>query len=325
MTAERCWILTEGHAGMESQGMGVANALGCETVLKRSRLRFPWRFAPPNILLPPLSAVTRDSDSLMPPWPNLLITCGKRSVGISIALRRRSAGRIFTVHIQDPHVHPRNFDLVAAPRHDGLTGANVIVTNMAVHPVTRERLETAKRAFMPMLRDLPRPLVAVLIGGSNRRYRLTNRVMASIAEQLASLCAQYGAGLVITPSRRTGERNEAVLRERLMDCPAVIWDGRGENPYFGFLALADAIIVTGDSVSMVSEACATGKPVYVIDLEGGSKRFNRFHDLSRRDGLTRPFVGTLETWHYTPPDDTTRVAEEVRRRLDSRHRDERLH
>ncbi|MBT5646243.1 MAG: hypothetical protein HOJ41_00140, partial [Rhodospirillaceae bacterium] len=101
------------------------------------------------------------------------------------------------------------------------------------------------------------------------------------------------------------------------DTPCWFWDGSGDNPYFGLLGLADAIVVTADSVSMVSEACATGKPVHVIELDGGSAKFARFHEALRRAGITRPFNGTLESWTYDAPDDTARVAAEIVHRISS--------
>jgi hypothetical protein len=136
-----------------------------------------------------------------------------------------------------------------------------------------------------------------------------------VAERLADLTRCFGAGLMVTPSRRTGADNEAILRNRLSGLPAELWDGTGENPYFGYLGLADAVVVTCDSVSMTSEACSTGKPTYVIELEGGSPKFRAFHDGLYQDGITRRFDGTLDLW--TPPtlDDTEQVAEELRRRL----------
>src|SRR6202008_277745 len=116
-----------------------------------------------------------------------------------------------------------------------------------------------------------------------------------------------GAGLLVTPSRRTGAEGERILRERLAGVPATIGDGSGENPYFAFLALADAIVVTEDSVSMVTEAASTGKPVHVARLEGGSRNFRRFHEAMAAAGVTRPFTGALEEWSYQPPDDTARI------------------
>jgi hypothetical protein len=100
--------------------------------------------------------------------------------------------------------------------------------------------------------------------------------------------------------------------------PAFIWDGAGENPYFGLLGLADAVLVTADSVSMVSEAAASGKPVHVVDLDGGSAKFARFHAGMRAAGITRPFAGAIEAWRCSPPDDTARAGAEIRRRLATR-------
>ena len=313
--ARRAWCLSEGHAGMKSQVLGLAEALDCEFDLKVARLRPPWNYMPPALALPPRSAPTHDSDTLDPPWPDILISCGRRSVGLAIALKRRSGGRIFTVHIQDPHVSPARFDLLAVPAHDRLGGENVIATRAAIHRVTPEKLQAAAARLAPALAHLPRPLVAVLIGGSNRRSRLTAAVVGGICQRLAALVSRHGAGLAVTPSRRTGAENEAILRRHLADLPAVIWDGAGENPYFGYLGLADAIVVTGDSVSMVSEALSTGKPVHVIELGGGSGRLRAFHRSLRDAGLTRPLTDRLEQWRYTPPDDTARIAAEVRRRM----------
>ncbi len=318
MKISTCWTLTEGHAGMESQCRGLAEALGVTPERKRARPRAPWIWLPTGCWPRPLAAPAPGSDALAPPWPDVLISCGRRSVDIALAIRRASGGRTFAVHIQDPHVRPSRFDLVVAPRHDGLTGPNVVVTAGAVHPVTPEKLAAAAGRFGPALAHLPRPLVAVLVGGSNRSYRLTPAVTAALAERLVELCRAEGAGLAVTPSRRTGRENERELRRRLAGVPSVVWDGSGENPYLGYLALADAIVVTCDSVSMVSEAIATGKPVYVVDIEGGSRRLRRFHEMLRADGITRPFDGRLDRWDYAPPDDTARAAEAIRRGLAAR-------
>ncbi|MGH7125192.1 MAG: mitochondrial fission ELM1 family protein, partial [Stellaceae bacterium] len=171
--------------------------------------------------------------------------------------------------------------------------------------------------FVPLFRLLPRPLVGVLIGGSNRVYRLTPAIAASLGRQLCALAAQ-GLGVAITPSRRTGEVALKALTDQLRNVPHYLWDGTGENPYLGLLAHADALIVTGDSVNMMSEAASTGKPVHVVGLEGGSAKFQRFHDLFRRAGIARAFTGAVERWSYTSPDDTERAAAEIRQRMSRR-------
>ena len=313
-----CWCLTEGHAGMESQTVGLAEALSVTPIVKRVRLRFPWTHVPPRLALPPLNARKPGSDALALPWPDLLITCGRRSVGLSMRIRRESAGRTLAVHIQDPLVPAESFDLITVPEHDRLRGPNVMVTQAAIHRVTADKMAADAVRLAPTLAHLPRPLVAVLVGGSNRRYRLTPQRVTEICLDLAQAVGATGAGLAVTPSRRTGAKNERALRAGLAGLPAYIWDGEGENPYLGLLGLADAIVVTADSVSMVSEALATGKPVHVIECEGLSRRFDAFHTGLQTAGLTRPFCGRLEDWRYEPPDDTRIVAQEIARRLSAR-------
>ena len=312
-----CWVATVEYAGMESQGIGLAEALGLAWTRKRVRPRAPWKYLPSRWWWRPLSMVATE-DGCQPPWPDVLISCGWRSVALALAVRQASGGRTFTIHVQHPQISPHYFDRVVAPEHDGLRGDNVIVTQGALHRVTPARLGDAAKQFAPRLAHLPHPRVAVLVGGSNRRQQVAAAVINDLADQLLSLARNEGAGLIVTPSRRTGAANEQLLRERLREVQAQIWDGQGENPYFGYLALADALVVTGDSVSMVSEACATGKPVYVYELEGAGRRLRRFHQGLRAAGITRPFTGILEPWSYPPPDDTARAAAIIRPALAKR-------
>ena len=315
MASPTCWILTEGHAGMEAQCRGLAEALGLAPTVKRVRVRLPWDALPNRLWFRPLAAPTADSDTLAPPWPDLVISCGNVSAPLAAAIRRASGGRTRAVHIQNPKMDRRHFDLVIAPRHDGMAGDNVMSSAAAIHPVTPQKLAEGARRWAPALAHLPRPLTAVLIGGSNRRHRLTPAIAARLADDLVRFVRATGGSLAVTPSRRTGAENEALIRERLRDVPAYIWDGRGDNPYFGLLGLADAIVVTEDSVSMTSEAIATGKPVYVAGLAGESRRLRSFHQMLMDDGITRPFDGQFATWSYAPPDDTARAAAEIRRRF----------
>jgi mitochondrial fission protein ELM1 len=315
MVSRTCWIITEGHAGMEAQCRGLADALGLTPTIKRVRVRLPWDALPNRLWFRPLAAPTTDSDKLVPPWPDLVISCGNVGAPLAAAIRRESGGFTRAVHIQDPKMDGRHFDLIIAPRHDGITGDNVMSSAAAIHPVTADKLVDGARRWKAALAHLPRPMTAVLIGGSNRRHRLTPAVATRLVDDLARLARATGGSLAITPSRRTGAEIEAIIRERLKDAPAFIWDGRGDNPYFGLLALADAIVVTEDSVSMASEAIATGKPVYIAALAGQSRRLRRFHRMLMDDGITRPFDGQFATWTYSPPDDTARAAAEIRRRF----------
>jgi mitochondrial fission protein ELM1 len=308
----RVWAVHDGKVGIRSQVLGLAEALALPFEEKTIALRFPWSRLPPVPLVTPEWLISGEGDALDPPWPDLFVGCGRQSAAAALAVKRASGGRTLLAHVQDPRIARGRFDLLLIPEHDRLRGANVMVTRGAVHRVTEAKLAEGRAIWQRRLPPLPRPLVAVLIGGNNKVFRLDLETLRHLADRLALLARQSGAGLLVTPSRRTGEAGEKLLRESLADLPAFVWDGSGENPYFGFLGLADAIVATADSVSMVSEAAATGKPVHVFDLPGGSRKFSRFHEQFRAHGITRSFTGTLEQWTYAPVNDTARAAERIR-------------
>jgi mitochondrial fission protein ELM1 len=308
-TAPLVWVLHDGKAGMASQAIGLAEAAGFPFIEKGLAIRAPWAWLPPQLWARPLAAAT--GARLAPPWPDLVIGCGRNTVMPALAIRRASRGHTAAVQLQDPRIGHAEFDLMVVPEHDRLRGPRVITTLGAIHRVTPARLAAARRRF-PALDTLPRPVVALLIGGSNRSYRLDLGRLGEIADVIAVAVRSRGGSLVVTPSRRTGETGLALLRQRLAGVPAAVWDGTGDNPYFAYLAVADTVLVTADSVSMVSEAAATGKPVYILDLPGGDAKFTRFHAALRAAGITRPFTGLIETWSYVPPDDNTRAGAAVR-------------
>ena len=320
MAENIAWVVADGKVSMVSQARGLAEAVGLPIVDKVVIPTAPWRWIPPawwpQRLFGGITGAAGNEDLFEAPWPKLLISCGRHAVGPALAVKQRSGGHTFIVHVQHPHVDPTRFDIVVAPAHDGLTGSNVLTTLGALHRATTVKLAAAAEKIAPTVADLPRPLVAVLIGGSNRCYRLTRRTISELTKKLASLTRENGVGLLVTTSRRTGSDNEADLRRQLADLPAVVWDQKGDNPYFGYLGLADAFVVTVDSVNMVSEACSTGKPVYVVGLEGGDAKFERFHLGLSEAGMTRPFAGTLESWKYPALDDTTRIAATIRHHLE---------
>ncbi|MFQ5785930.1 MAG: mitochondrial fission ELM1 family protein [Alphaproteobacteria bacterium] len=315
MAATTCWVLSDGKPGHENPCRGLAEAVGLDTVVKRVAPRAPWSHLPPRLWFAPFRAPGPGSDALAPPWPDLMIAAGRQTVALSIAIRKASGGRTFTVQVLKPQAPLERFDLVAAPAHDCAEGANVIATIGALNRVTPRRLEAEAARFAATVARLPTPRVAVLVGGDGKRHRLTPAVAAGIGARLDAFARDAGAGLMVTPSRRTGAASAAALGERLDPARTVMWNGEGDNPYFGYLGLADAIVVTGDSIAMVSEACTTGKPVYVLDLPGGAAKFRRFHRDLRDTGRTRRFDGRLESWRYPKLDETARVAAEVRRRL----------
>lgn len=307
-----CWIVTEGLAGTESQCLGVAEALGVMPEIKRINLHQPWKTLSPWLGFESSHSFT--GDPLLPPWPELLIASGRKAIAAARYIKKASGGKTFTVMIQDPRVSPRQFDLVAVPAHDPTRGGNVIVTSAAPNRVRPERLEDAKFEFERTLSSLPQPRVAVLIGGNSKAYSLTRELTEKLAADLGKL-ARKGFGLMVTASRRTGTENQKILQKALTHENVYFWNGAGANPYFGLLAWADFILVTADSVSMISEAATTGKPVYMIPLDGGAQRLNAFHDNLLQQGIIRRFDGKLTPYDYKPLDDAGLIAAEIKKRL----------
>lgn len=280
-----CWVLTTGEAGMRSQVIGLAEATGVPFVEKTIRLRAPWSMLPGHLCPAPLLGLGPESDPIAPPWPRLLIGCGRRSTAVSIAIRRLSGGRTRTVHVQNPLTPPRYFDLVVPMRHDGLSGPNVVPIDTALHRVRPAVLARAGAEWRERLRGDAPAATGFVLGGPNRHYRMSGRVIAGLLALVREARAHTSGRVLVTPSRRTEPAAIEALRDAFGgETWFHLWDGTGENPYFGILAISDRLVVTGDSVSMVSEALATGHPVHVLRLEGHGRRHELFLDTLRAGG-----------------------------------------
>lgn len=162
------WIITEGMAGTENQCLGVTDALGVVPVVKRIGLRFPW-----NILSPYLGCecAATFTEKLTGPWPDLLLTSGRKAIAAARYIKKQSGGKTFTVHIQDPRVNPAAFDLLAIPAHDPTRAANVCVTTATPNRITADKLAVAREKYAPLFERLAAPRVAVLIGGSTKSHQ----------------------------------------------------------------------------------------------------------------------------------------------------------
>lgn len=293
---------------MESQCLGLAEALGLSPRNIHVALREPWRSLAPHWRWGLARAFTQNP--FAPPWPDLLIATGRQSVPASLYVGRESPSTR-RVQIQNPGISPRNFDLVVTPIHDELWGANVIQTIGALHRATPERLEQESMKLAPRLAVLPRPYIGVLLGGANAAYRFGTEDARLLASELLRHAASSGGSLLVTPSRRTGEENMATIHSALAGMPGMIWDGTGDNPYYGILGSADVIVATGDSVNMVTEACASGAAVYIYRLPGGSEKFARFHEALVLRGYARLYDGSLEDKPLNRLYEMTRVARAV--------------
>lgn len=320
-TPPRVWVVSDGRAGIENQGLGLAEAIGRARPIDLSVKRIGWKSGLGRLpwWLHPLPRQTlAEGSDIAPPWPDIWIAVGRATLPLSMRVRRWSRGRTLVVQLQDPRMPTGPFDLVIPPRHDRMKGENVLPILGSPHRVTAERLAADYARFQDQLSPLPRPRVAVLIGGKSKAFNLSPERAAEMAREIESAVAAAGGSVLVSFSRRTPEDAKAILAARLRHLPGVVWEGEGENPYFAFLAAADYVLVTEESTNMTTEAASTGKPVFVLKMEGESLKFRLYHDELRELGAARPFAGRFEDWTYEPLDETDRAAREVLRRFDAR-------
>jgi mitochondrial fission protein ELM1 len=310
--ATRCLILTDGKIGDEVQCRGLAEALHVEADLRHVAPRGLVAWAMPFGPIDPRESPRSPGSPLAPPYPDLAIAAGRRTVPYLRAVKRLSQGATFTVFLKDPYCSRNIFDLIVVPEHDRLRGDNILTALTPANRLSAEALAAARIKPDPRIAGLPRPRVALLLGGSSTHHRYGPKESADLAD-IARHVVDGGRGLMVTPSRRTPQ---AVVDAIRADVPkkSFVWDGAGANPYLAILAHADATIVTADSVNMVGEAVATGKPVYVYEPSGGHRKISAYLDRLEALGAVRRWRGQLEDWSSPPINATPIIAAEIARR-----------
>lgn len=307
----RTLVLGNGMPGAEKQALALAEKIGLPYTLCH---KLPGMAQLPTAMQ--LAACRSEFgrnllglSNVQPPHPTVAISCGRGSIPASVALKAASQDETLTVHVQRPACSESRFDLVVAPRHDYCNGPppppNVLLTDGALHNVTKTSLRSARLAWAAEMEPLPAPRLAVLIGGTvSRRWWQRPLAPESSAESLttllhsaASAVGHLGGSLLLATSRRTPIEARLSLETTLtgLPVPARAWGPEATpNPYEGLLSWADHLLVTADSVSMVSEACGTGKPVYVAGPRECSRRFLAFHEGLLAANRTREWCGVLE-------------------------------
>ncbi len=263
------WLLMGHKAGDNNQVLALAEALGWPYESKHMVYRKSELLS--NLLLGPTLAGIKQHEStpLAPPWPDLVITAGRRNEPVARWIRQQSHGQTRLVHLGRPWAPLAQFDLiVTTPQYCLPQATNILHNMLPLHRITEQRLASAARAWTDRLSHLPHPFIALLVGGNSGPFTLNDIKIRTLARSADALAKRCGGSLLVTSSARTPLHAMPALRD-LIQSPAYYhcWSANDkDNPYFAFLALADAFIVTGDSVSMVCEACETGKPVYIFDL-----------------------------------------------------------
>lgn len=310
---DSCWTLHDGAAGHRRQVLALAYALSPQVREWNLSTAAPWSWVAPRQWPGSARAFGEEFRQSMAQPPSLAIGCGRRAALATRLLGERGAR---TVQLLDPRIATPHWDVVVAPEHDGLRGANVITLCGSLHPVDDAWLQAGRDAF-PALGQLPSPRTVVLLGGRTKAVRFDRGAFEVMASRLEHWLATSGGSLVVIGSRRTPALLAKLSRAYWADTPGLRWfdDSDGPNPYAAALGWAERIVVSPDSVNMVSEACATHAPVYVAEPGRATGRVKLYLDELLRRGRIRALASRPEPFDAQPLRETARVAAEVRARL----------
>lgn len=272
MPDPRVWVIDSHRAGEQTQLRALADGLGWPYEIKSLRYR-KYEIRTTLLRGSDLRGVDLPrSDPLAPPWPDLVLSMGMRNEPVCRWIRAQSGGRTRLVYLGRLWSDPCHFDLVVTtPQYPVPKRDNVLCNALPLHGVGQGRLAKAAALWAPRLAHLPRPYLTVNIGGSSGPYAFGPRAAQRLLHETVAHAREMGGSILVSSSARTPAcAIDAFAAQTDVPMQLYRWQRHDpDNPYLGFLALADEIIVTADSISMLAEAGATGKPVRLFDLGAG--------------------------------------------------------
>ena len=315
------WVLKDERAGTGNQALGVADALGSDYQIKELVLAPHGRL--PNFLLgASLRAITQKSrGQIIAPWPDLVISVGRRAASVALHIKRQSGMRSFVCHIMYPGPGPATkLDLLAVPSHDQLVGSNILSITGAPNRITSRLLADARSRWKNQFGKFNRPVLGLIVGGATKRIPFGIHEAEQLASQIKGQFGASGGSVIVTTSRRTGKTTDTLFEKlKLLNCAPIYfhrWINSGENPYFGILAYSDELVVTGDSISMLSDACAAPGTVYIYNPgKCSSTKHLRFHEELYALGAARPLGSRMKDWRSVQFNSAEDIAMQIKSRL----------
>ncbi len=303
-------LLTQGMHGMVSQVEGLAKALKINFKHQKIKLKSFWNFIPPKF--------TPISENLLTEKfvcdSKIVISCGRKSVIPSIALKKRFGNEIFNIHIQDPKVSFKHFDLIISPKHDNINGNNVLQTQGSIHYLTKKEI-TENSKYLQLDKG-KKQFVAFIIGGPNRYYDYSDEQIHYVFNKIKTLFTPDKFKIIVIPSYRTPER---VIKKayNTFSVNHNVIKSIDKKAYLCSLAIADYIIVTCDSTSMISEAAVTGKPVYMAMMKAkrSIRRFKSFYTQFKDLGIAKELTDSIDNWSYDKLDEVNRIAPLIKEKM----------
>ena len=304
-------LLTQGMHGMVSQVEGLAKALGLSYKHQKIELKSFWNLIPPKIS--PISENLVKNKFVCD--CKIIISCGRKSVIPSIALKKRLGNQIFNIHIQDPKVSLEHFDLIVSPEHDPLRGENIINTTGAIHYLTKKEINDNSK-YLGIEKDKRKELVAFIIGGPNKYYNYSEKQIHELFNKVKTLFTPDKFKIIVIPSYRTPE-NILKIAFNTFSINHHVVKNIDKKAYLSALAISNYIVVTCDSTSMISEAAMTGKPVYIAMMKSfkPTGRFKKFYSQLKDLGITRELDDRVESWSYNSLNEVNRIAPIVKAKM----------
>ena len=310
MTKLKGILLTEGMHGMISQVEGLAKALDLEFIHEKIEINNFWKLIPPKFT-PVRSFVFKNKiDKKF----DIVISCGRKSVIPSIFLKKKYKNRIINIHIQDPKVSLYNFDYIVAPEHDDINGENVLASKGAVHYLRNNELDENADYLKPRLNK--EKIVSLILGGPTKYYDYNDMVIDEIFMRIKKNFIDKDFQLIFIPSMRTPKRIIEKAKT-FFDVDQIIITDVDKKAYLSSLRLADYIVVSCDSTSMISEAAMTGKPIYVAQMPTSkkNKRFDKFFDLFKSLNIIKDLGNSLEEWNYDKLSESDRISGYIKEKI----------
>ena len=303
-------LLTEGMHGMISQVEGLAKALDLDFIHEKIVINNFWKIIPPKFT-PVQDFVFKNKISND---FNIVISCGRKSVIPSIYLKKKLKEKIMNIHIQDPKVSLGNFDYIVAPEHDGLIGSNVLQSKGAIHYLRDNELNENKSYLKSKINK--KKVVSFIVGGPNKYYNYADDIIDVIFSKVKKNFIDNDYQLIFIPSMRTPQ-NIINKAKEYFDYNQIIVQDIDKKAYLSSLELADHIVVTCDSTSMISEAAITGKPIYVAQMPNIKKndRFQKFFQLFNSLNITKNLENSVEKWNYKKLNETDRISSYIKDQL----------
>ena len=305
-------LLTQGMHGMISQVEGLGKALGIDFTHHTVELNNFWKIFPPKFTPISQSVYKKINKTDF----DLIISCGRKSVIPSIHLKNNSKKKVFNIHIQDPKVNLKNFDIIVAPEHDSIQGQNVISTKGAIHYLTNNEIIKNKDYLNSFIKKDQRKICSLILGGPTKYYDYSLKNMENIFFILKDFLVENDFQLVVIPSMRTPKNSINFAKEYFGENHTII-DNIDKKAYLSALSISENIVITCDSISMISEAALTGKPIYVANISPrkSDKRFQKFKNLFRRLNIIRNLGEDEKNWNYQKLDETNRVANIIKQKI----------